>query len=1251
MTDTADAAFSARTPPSPCCRRAPHSRRLCVHALPPNPCSWRASGPGRGRVGAAAGGRPPRAPPTPSPQPPGDSRPESRKAGGVSDFFVPWDFATTSDLRAIARPTCPQRLPGTWWSPGEWPLVLMAFHLGPASSGEFENTAIFMCKCCNLFSPSQSELLSHVSEKHAEVGVNVDEIVIPLRPLSTPEPTNPSKTGDEFLVVKRKRGRPKGSTKKPCPEEELAESIVSPGEDSPLASEDGNSLPLSSLECSKCCRKFSNTRQLRKHICIIVLNLGEEEGEAGNESDIELEKKYKEDDRDKAPKRPRTQKTEKVQKISSGKEAGQMPGAKKPIISVVLTAHEAIPGATKIVPVEAGLPEAEAASPETAVADPAHRRGYQEYAIQQTPYEQPMKSSRLGPTQLKIFTCEYCNKVFKFKHSLQAHLRIHTNEKPYKCSHCSYASAIKANLNVHLRKHTGEKFACDCCSFTCLSKGHLKVHIERVHKKIKQHCRFCKKKYSDVKNLIKHIRDAHDPQDTKVKEVLDELCLMTREGKRQLLYDCHICERKFKNELDRDRHMLVHGDEWPFACELCGHGATKYQALELHVRKHPFVYVCSLCLKKFVSSIRLRSHIKEAHGAAQETLVFDSSINQSFCLLEPGGDIQQEALGDQLQLAEEEFVFQGVNVPKEVACPGVAQPEVGRKEPEAPVEIPTPPAHPAPPQAVNSAPLSCKLEASSECQADTTAFMKILDGLQKKQMNTGLCARIRKVYGDLECEYCGKLFWYQVHFDMHVRTHTREHLYYCSQCHYSSITKNCLKRHVIQKHSNILLKCPTDGCDYSTPDKYKLQAHLKVHTELDKRSYSCPVCEKSFSEDRLIKSHIKTNHPEVSMSTISEVLGRRVQLKGLIGKRAMKCPYCDFYFMKNGSDLQRHIWAHEGVKPFKCLLGEYATRSKSNLKAHMNRHSTEKTHLCDMCGKKFKSKGTLKSHKLLHTADGKQFKCTVCDYTAAQKPQLLRHMEQHASFKPFRCAHCHYSCNISGSLKRHYNRKHPNEEYANAGTGELAAEVLIQQGGLKCPVCSFVYGTKWEFNRHLKNKHGLKLVENEGDSKWEPTTENPEEPSTQYLHITEAEEDVQGTQAAVAALQDLRYTSESGDRLDPTAVNILQQIIELGAETHDATAVASVVAMAPGTVTVVKQVTDEEPSSNHTVMIQETLQQASVELAEQHHLVVSSDDVEGIETVTVYTQGGEASEFIVYVQEAVQPMGPQAGEQQPVQEL
>lgn len=76
------------------------------------------------------------------------------------------------------------------------------------------------------------------------------------------------------------------------------------------------------------------------------------------------------------------------------------------------------------------------------------------------------------------------------------------------------------------------------------------------------------------------------------------------------------------------------------------------------------------------------------------------------------------------------------------------------------------------------------------------------------------------------------------------------------------------------------------------------------------------------------------------MNTISEVLGRRVQLKGLIGKRAMKCPYCDFYFMKNGSDLQRHIWAHEGELSFHLELlfnfvFYFGTMSGGSLSSHV----------------------------------------------------------------------------------------------------------------------------------------------------------------------------------------------------------------------------------------------------------------------------------------------------------------------------
>lgn len=50
-----------------------------------------------------------------------------------------------------------------------------------------------------------------------------------------------------------------------------------------------------------------------------------------------------------------------------------------------------------------------------------------------------------------------------------------------------------------------------------------------------------------------------------------------------------------------------------------------------------------------------------------------------------------------------------------------------------------------------------------------------------------------------------------------------------------------------------------------------------------------------------------------------------------------------------------------------------------------------------------------------------------------------------------------------------------------------AVFLSLLAGGLKCPVCNFVYGTKWEFNRHLKNKHGLKVVEIDEDPKLEVT--------------------------------------------------------------------------------------------------------------------------------------------------------------------
>ncbi|KAG9460640.1 hypothetical protein GDO78_020515, partial [Eleutherodactylus coqui] len=113
----------------------------------------------------------------------------------------------------------------------------------------------------------------------------------------------------ELCVVKRKRGRPKGSTKKSIAEEEPAESNGNlPKEDTEEGRLSPEPVP-DSLECRKCSRTFSNIRQLKKHICIIVLNDDEDVTQA---NDFEGKFILSDNEKEKPPKRSRLQKTEKT---------------------------------------------------------------------------------------------------------------------------------------------------------------------------------------------------------------------------------------------------------------------------------------------------------------------------------------------------------------------------------------------------------------------------------------------------------------------------------------------------------------------------------------------------------------------------------------------------------------------------------------------------------------------------------------------------------------------------------------------------------------------------------------------------------------------------------------------------------------------------------------------------------------------------------------------------------------------------
>nr|XP_015831218.2 zinc finger protein ZFAT isoform X1 [Nothobranchius furzeri] len=1118
--------------------------------------------------------------------------------------------------------------------------------------GEQTAGSVFMCRLCNLFSPSRSQLLAHCSQLHPQQ-TSPEKIIIALQPLPAEAaeklPENP---------VKRKRGRPKGSVKKN--RVNLTEGTAATahsevkGDLDAISLEDEN---LDGLECQRCHRSFGNRRQILKHICLreesdfiengSVCSGGDLDSNGVNLSHVQNDSTRPEKDMDSF----NCSRGNRSQVFNKG---GPMASQKKTVISVILAEDKKLPaGVCKIVPVENELASADpaqhqnsgngdpACEKDTTDQEPssnlnptaaATTKGFQEYSIKQN------STSSFPQSQLKVFACEFCQKIFKFRHSLVAHLRTHTQEKPFQCPHCDYASAIKANLIVHLRKHTGEKFSCEHCPFSCLSPGHLKVHVERVHLKIKQPCSFCEKKYADVKNLLKHMEKQHNLSNSAVNQNYQQLRLKTRQGLRQLLYHCSTCNRRFKNQLERERHMLVHLPQPPFACMLCDHAATKMAALAAHVRKHLFLYICCVCDTNLVSSLRLRSHLGQSHPELDLEQTFIDCINISYCLGPPekggGGSEQAQEMEENMdgdgggrdgdgsvkidkgseqkeeirnEGAERRFEDRRGQTPSDEKLnettesfaaaeilKGNTQMSLSAAGSEIPPQENT---HtPSPGKArsdinrdtpSSSGPLG---ENAQTPNSEKSAFQQVLSSLQKTPLDMETFQRLRKVYGNLECHYCGRLFWYKVHFNIHVRTHTKEHLYHCLTCSYSSVTKSSLKRHQIQKHSDLLLPCSAPGCKFTTADKYKLQAHARTHQDQRSR-VTCPVCHGSYLEHRL-KQHMKTSHPD------------KVPVgKGAMVQRTEKCPHCDSYFLKNSSDFQQHIWAHQGLKPFVCSVCDYSSRSRSNLKAHMNRHNMEKHHLCDLCGKKFKSKFTLKSHRLSHTEEGKRFQCSECHFTSVFKPLLLRHMEQHAKFKPFRCTHCHYSCNFAGALKRHYNMKHPDEMYENAGPGLPNADALKQQGGRKCPECEFVYGTKWELNRHLKTRHNQKAVQ----GTWEVAVET----EAQYVTV---ENEEQLTEATVAVLEDNVNT---------------QQISELSSETQDA--VASMVAMAPGTVTVVQQLQVAEEQEVGECSDQLMVVNTEESLDGNQLMVV--EDAGGLEALTVLTQGEDTHHYIVYIQE------------------
>lgn len=170
--------------------------------------------------------------------------------------------------------------------------------------------------------------------------------------------------------------------------------------------------------------------------------------------------------------------------------------------------------------------------------------------------------------------CQWCNRVFSRKWTLDRHMLIHEGEKPYHCNACGKAFRQKHDLNLHTRKK----------------------HNTWEWKKIVKWLDFsivpCDLTRKIPMSLLQMLMTANQNTTSQFQRI--QLEPETDGHHRDLLpaseavHPCEVCARVFKKRHDLIKHRYIHTGEKPYACHLCDYRSTQSSNLNSHIRKsHP----------------------------------------------------------------------------------------------------------------------------------------------------------------------------------------------------------------------------------------------------------------------------------------------------------------------------------------------------------------------------------------------------------------------------------------------------------------------------------------------------------------------------------------------------------------------------------------------------------------------------------------------------------------------------------------